>query len=347
MEVLFFFFRFYFHFFSLLFLLFFISFPLRTIPFQITTYQDVALYAFNQYSTVCPTPSILSDEWDFPVDSFLGVTNWTPEICLGKRLRNQILDSIRMRFWDDREKYNFLEPPSISWINPKKLVPHEHTSPTHLAKLIDHLKRLDDDALLPTIIVSQSKPHVILDGHHRWQSSIHLNITRVPCWLVDDARADVDPYTLLPVPLSQYYNITYLAKQNQGLFQEHYTFYKLGVYDTRTSRKIRIREVAETARLAPPTFGIKGTKHVAVPVVWTSETTSGEHKNEEEEEIRLEHVAPRIEWGFWKRSGLGTFKIRGINVNMFRNFKYLEFPLNDSGNEYIEEDSKEKNSHLE
>ncbi|KAL7751553.1 hypothetical protein RI367_003017 [Sorochytrium milnesiophthora] len=328
----------------------------------------------------------------------------------------------------------FLEPPAIAWIDPLSLIPHEHVDLQHLRRLIEHLGRLDPHEMLPTIIATRSHPHVILDGHHRWQASIAMKIERVPCWLVDDEIADGHSAaytTLLPVPRSQFWNATQVLmasdiqqqqqQQRRRHSDEEYDYYKLRVYDTTSDTIIRIRDIAQRARslwwqsrelqkqqeqqerlasareddaeadeivlddedhpltlstrrrstaastgpsragtrhlrgnntVAPDTarskpavkqpqqdsnafaagggvsWGIKGTKHVAIHTQWPRPASRHPQRSSggavcptstlgspatspsslcfptefTEEEMRLERVAPRIEWGLWRLS---------------------------------------------
>ncbi|KAI9140670.1 hypothetical protein BKA69DRAFT_1125417 [Paraphysoderma sedebokerense] len=273
-------------------------------------------------------------------EGLAGGMGWLNDVCL-------------LKSWHGKRNtypiYNYLKPPTITWLDPRTLVPHEPVSTPHLNHLIEYLKSLDPSTLLPTIIVTKSSPPVILDGHHRWQASLHLKLPRVPVWIVDDTVADEDDF-VLPVPKSQYKNMTELLESrvhDQGIiFKEVYEYFKVKVYDTRNYGLLRIREIADTAREAyqsrlrgkqssdnPAGWGVKGTKHVAVKLSRSFFRARNQydsyffvdHDNENdrfrldgvtesvvENEVRLERVAPRLEWGLWKAGGVETVKREDI-----------------------------------
>ncbi|KAI9222262.1 hypothetical protein BC828DRAFT_378808 [Blastocladiella britannica] len=375
-----------------------------------TSPHQVNLYAYaHHHGDVCPAVSIISDDW--PLWTLPAINThrhrnprmglaangqqgsdplFNSPLCLSRLgLPRSIADN-GSKFdakslatggaatgADGTTRFQYLDPPTIAWLDPATLIPHEPTSAPHLERLIGYLKDLDDEALLPTIIVTQSSPHVILDGHHRWQSSLALGIPRVPCWVVDDHRADTTPDMLLPVPHSQFLNATSLTALGQqptahqipspppsiilednsdnasllaptlpaspptvtpATFSDAYTYYRVRVYDTRSYSVLRIRDIADRARAAhaaalaaaaaggPPAagFGVKGTKHVAVrvptlprapavPILHASAASasgddvkgSGHDDADTDDELRLEKVAPVVEWGWWKRAGAG------------------------------------------
>ncbi|ORZ26838.1 hypothetical protein BCR44DRAFT_1535948 [Catenaria anguillulae PL171] len=318
-----------------------------------TSPHELTLFALSNHLDICPPVSIVSDDWK------MGLTGPTSQsirgqdspFCLG--LDRRIADQLVRK---PIPRYDFLEPPGIAWLDPKSLIPHEPTSPTHLKRLITYLRDLDDDALLPTIIVTRS---ITTHGHHRWQSSLALNIPRVPCWVVDDTRADASPDTLLPVPHTQFWNATslyQLVSSQDAIPNDAYSYYRVRVYDTRSYSTLRIRDIAEKAREAHRSaagvgFGVKGTKHVAIRVPTLASApvlpvinmaTSGsagksgataspkadkrdrstlmDAVEAEDEEVRLEKVAPLIEWGLWKSAGDGhrPKTLGGVNVAELR-----------------------------
>lgn len=270
--------------------------------------MEVSLYALGKNVPICPTTLIYSDDWNY----------LNSEYCKGSLEHLKILHLPTPIF----KKYSFLDPPKISWITTDSLVPHESTSKEHLSRLINHLKNLQSDSLLPVIIVSSSKPHVILDGHHRWKSSIELGLKKVPCWKVDD-YADITS-TILPVPASQYLNSTKIMELNF----ETYEYYQLRVYDTRSQQILRIKDIADSARNSEKGFGIKGTKHVAISLpwpkspcnFWVSEVKPHLSCNKQQE-VRMEKVAPQIEWGLWKTGGEYTYISLGTDTLKARNFE--------------------------
>ncbi|KAJ3209555.1 hypothetical protein HDU67_006116 [Dinochytrium kinnereticum] len=125
--------------------------------------------------------------------------------------------------------------PKIRWIDPRTLVPHEHTSAAHLAALLTHLYTLPPTSPLPIPVCTQSEPPIILDGHHRVASSIALGLTRIPVWVVDDDEENRDWDNAL-----------------------------IKVYARSDGSRMRLAEVVEGARGGRVEWGIKGTRHVAV-----------------------------------------------------------------------------------
>ncbi|KAI8843037.1 hypothetical protein BC829DRAFT_297363 [Chytridium lagenaria] len=125
--------------------------------------------------------------------------------------------------------------PRIRWIDPRSLVPHEHTSAPHLAALIDHLYTIPSNAPLPIPVCTQSEPRIILDGHHRVAASIALGLTRIPVWVVDDDEENRDWDNAL-----------------------------IKVYARSDGSRMKLAEVVDGARGGRVEWGIKGTRHVAV-----------------------------------------------------------------------------------
>ncbi|KAJ3375483.1 hypothetical protein GGF31_004602 [Allomyces arbusculus] len=332
---------------------------------RLTTPHDVSLFALTQHQPFCPallavSGSILSDDWHWRgiMGAHANDHRLLPaaQVCLGGgRTAVPANRASSTKPQPDPVRYQYMDPPAIAWLDPTDLIPHEPTSAPHLARLVEYLRTLDDDTLLPTIIVTRSHPHVILDGHHRWQASVTLGIPRVPCWVVDDRRADTDA-TLLPVPPAQFLNATDLA-QRSAVEEVGYRYYRVRVYDTRHGGFLRIGDIAQRARdnwRAARTaggialgFGIKGTKHVAqhVPlhvhhgrlrrgtragagheiVFGTAAHASAATGAAAEDaaagggsafEVRLEKVAPRVEWGLWKSAGARPFATHaGVTVD--------------------------------
>ncbi|KAJ3354719.1 hypothetical protein GGF32_002398 [Allomyces javanicus] len=335
---------------------------------RLTTPHDVSLFALTQHQPFCPallavSGSILSDDWHWR--GIMGARandhHLLPaaQVCLGGGRTAVPANRASAKPQPDPVRYQYMDPPAIAWLDPTDLIPHEPTSPPHLARLVEYLRTLDDDTLLPTIIVTRSHPHVILDGHHRWQASVTLGIPRVPCWVVDDRRADTDA-TLLPVPPAQFLNATDLAARSP-VEEVGYRYYRVRVYDTRHGGFLRIGDIAQRARdnwrAATRSaggialgFGIKGTKHVAqhVPlhvhhgrlrrgtragaagheiVFGTAAHASAATGAAAEDaaaaggggsafEVRLEKVAPRVEWGLWKSAGARPFTTHaGVTVD--------------------------------
>ncbi|KAI9179423.1 hypothetical protein H9P43_004743 [Blastocladiella emersonii ATCC 22665] len=327
-----------------------------------TTPHDISVYAVTQHLAVCPAPvSIVSDDWHWrmglssaaafapavsssssmfppppspppPARDPLAAAAASP-ICLGggRHAGARLAESLAARKQQQTApapalpRYRYLTPPAIAWLDPSSLIPHEPTSPAHLARLVEYLRSLDAAALLPTIIVTRTAPHVILDGHHRWQASLALGIPRVPCWVVDDTEADApgNPPALLPVPASQFLNASRIHTLSNGAgvagaYTDAYEYYRVRVYDTRNFSVLRIRDIAARARaawaahradpVAAVGFGVKGTKHVAIRVPGAAGAPAVpadalEGEEEAEEEVRLEKVAPLVEWGLWRRAG--------------------------------------------
>jgi hypothetical protein len=169
--------------------------------------------------------------------------------------------------------------------------------------------------------------NALVDGHHRWQSSLSLGLSKVPCWAIDDTLADMDLKTLLPVPSSQFSNATQLRdliQSSPSMYTETYKYYRIQVYDTRDYSLLKIYEIARRARAmyqllretegdeAVPGWGVKGTKHVAIHIPNLMGTNELDPSNSlyidsdgilREREVRLEQVAPRIEWGLWLNAG--------------------------------------------
>ncbi len=91
------------------------------------------------------------------------------------------------------------------------------------------------DAPVPIPVVTQTRPRVILDGHHRVAASLHLDIDRIPCWVVDD-----------------------------GDEVRHWEETRIRVYTRMDGQRIALHDVVSSAREGRVAFGIKGTRHVAL-----------------------------------------------------------------------------------
>ena len=70
----------------------------------------------------------------------------------------------------------------IYLINNQKLKPHEQIRKSYLAKLVWQIKR---DGLIKKPIIVDRKTLVILDGHHRYNSSKLLGWVSTPAYLVN------------------------------------------------------------------------------------------------------------------------------------------------------------------
>ncbi|KAJ3222231.1 hypothetical protein HK099_002544 [Clydaea vesicula] len=181
--------------------------------------------------------------------------------------------------------------PQIRWVDPESLIPHEYTSKLGLNNLLKHLKTLSTTSPLPMPVVTSSNPPVILDGHHRVAASIAMGITRVPVWIVD--IGDDDPPSEKKKSL-----------EDELRIEEERT--SIRCYATKDNSRIKMSDIAKSARAGTVGFGIKGrkirlkkftnffstlgTRHVAVVA----------HNGLE---VKLEKVTPRIMWGVWASSG--------------------------------------------
>ena len=184
--------------------------------------------------------------------------------------------------------------PKIRWVDPERLVPHEHYSKPHLENLLRHLKFLATNVLLPVPVVTSSQPSVILDGHHRVAASIEMGIMRIPVWEVDVGilnfnQGDDDPPSGKVYTLREYLDL-----------EEERT--SIRCYARADNTQIKIADVVNSARKNGIGFGIKGTRHVAIV-------------GDDGLEVKLEKVTPRVHWGVWKSSGrLNVSEIEVINT---------------------------------
>ena len=67
-------------------------------------------------------------------------------------------------------------------IAPANLRPHEDVDLERLDRLVEEIRNAG--SFYPPVLVDK-KTRVILDGHHRWQSSMRLSFVAVPCYAVD------------------------------------------------------------------------------------------------------------------------------------------------------------------
>ena len=176
--------------------------------------------------------------------------------------------------------------PSIVFVNPASLLPHELVSTTHLKNLLSLLSSLHSNSnhVLPLPVVTQSLPRVILDGHHRIQAFVSLNFHEIPCWEILDPQYDdgndeddydnlgdnalldsssdfppsyhsFDPST--PSPSSM--NSRLLLEGGSRLLLEG----GILVYD-RGGKRIPLSRILKGARNGSLSFGVKGTRHVVL-----------------------------------------------------------------------------------
>jgi len=67
-------------------------------------------------------------------------------------------------------------------IPPALLIPHEDFDTARLDRLVVEIRAAG--YFYPPVLVDRPT-RVILDGHHRWQASLRLGLTVVPCYTVD------------------------------------------------------------------------------------------------------------------------------------------------------------------
>ncbi|RKO96847.1 hypothetical protein CAUPRSCDRAFT_7486 [Caulochytrium protostelioides] len=142
---------------------------------------------------------------------------------------------------DRRFEYVITDPffqfprPSVRWVDPRSLIPHEHTSRPHLEALLSHLREKATTDYLPVPVITASRPCVILDGHHRVAASIRLGLPLIPAWEVDDTEE-----------------------------KTNWSGTAIKVYSRDDGSRMRISKVVRSARQGRVDYGIKGTRHVAV-----------------------------------------------------------------------------------
>lgn len=78
--------------------------------------------------------------------------------------------------------------PKIYIINNQKLKPHEQIRKSYLIKLARQIKH---DGLIKKPIIVDRKTMVILDGHHRYNSSKFLGLNFTPAHLVDYSNENI------------------------------------------------------------------------------------------------------------------------------------------------------------
>lgn len=104
-----------------------------------------------------------------------------------------------------------------------------------------------------------------------------FKITRIPVWIVE-VGDDTPTRT----------NEILRSFEEDLLHEENQT--SIRCYSRLDDSRIRIKDVARSARTGKIGYGVKGTRHVAVV-------------SRDGQEVKLVRVCPRIEWGTWASSG--------------------------------------------
>lgn len=72
--------------------------------------------------------------------------------------------------------------PRYELLGADELRPHEEVDPDRADELADRIRR---DGYVEAPIVVETRHHVILDGHHRFEALRRLGCRRIPVYLVD------------------------------------------------------------------------------------------------------------------------------------------------------------------
>ncbi|OAJ37572.1 hypothetical protein BDEG_21579 [Batrachochytrium dendrobatidis JEL423] len=182
--------------------------------------------------------------------------------------------------------------PRIKWVDPIRLVRHEHTSRAHLESLLAYLQTIPPNSPIPVPVVTASHPQVILDGHHRVSASRILGLKLIPVWEVDDLD-EIDNWDK---------TLVRCYAQSNGL-------------------RMALHEVTRRAREGNIDWGIKGTRHVAhFPL--SRPQASGEMFIE----VALERVTPRVNWGSWISSNDVSSRMNDIAVPNIGSREHVRVP---------------------
>ena len=79
----------------------------------------------------------------------------------------------------------------VYFLNPKKLNPIEAFDSNRVDWLRDKIKK--DDIWTKPIAIAQEH-NLVMDGHHRLQVALELDLTKIPCFIY--SYKDIEPFSL-------------------------------------------------------------------------------------------------------------------------------------------------------